>query len=185
MTKKILITGFGPFDKNDVNPSQQWVESLCHKKFVKRDVKGLILPVTFDECFEQFVEVYNQFQPDLVLMTGLAQNRKVLTVERIGINWIDARIPDNNGKRPLSQKITEDGPDGLFSTVDLEHLKTIWPALTLSTSAGEYVCNYLLYKVLYFLKNDARHIPATFFHLPGLDDYQNLFLELDNIVEHL
>ncbi len=185
MKKKILITGFEPFGKNLFNPSGEWVNSLLNKSFRDRIVHGLILPVTFSECFEEFKKIFEEFSPDTIILTGLAENRMNLTVERIGINWIDARIPDNEGMQPLSSKINEHGPDGLFTTIDIEALKKIAPNLLLSSSAGEYVCNYLLYTVLLHLKETSSNSQATFIHLPGLSNYDDVHKELNAIVENI
>ncbi len=185
MEKKILITGFEPFGKSLLNPSGEWVNSLLNKSFGDRVVKGLILPVTFSGCFEEFKKTFAEFSPDAIIFTGLAENRIELTVERIGINWIDARIPDNEGVQPLSTKINEHGPDGLFTTVDIEALKKIAHSLKLSSSAGEYVCNFLLYAALLHLKEIKSKCQATFIHLPGSNDYESIFKELNAIVENI
>ncbi len=188
MQKNILITGFEPFGNNTNNPSGDWVNSLLNKTFNERVVKGLILPVAFSECFEVFKKTFEEFNPDVIILTGFAEKRIALTVERIGINWIDSRIPDNQGVQPLSTKINEQGPDGLFTTIDIETLKKLAPTLQLSSSAGEYVCNYLLYNVLLYLKQMSSPCQATFIHLPGILDsshYQIINQELNAIVEHI
>ncbi|MBC7711818.1 MAG: hypothetical protein H7177_00665 [Rhizobacter sp.] len=188
MKKKFLITGFEPFDRDDTNPSGDWISWMNGKNISDdREVRGAILPVTFNGGFLEFKKIYDEFCPDMVILTGLAKNRKELTVERIGINWVDARIPDNDGVTLVSQKIDESGPDGLFTTIDLEKLtmfaKKSGCDLLLSTSAGEYVCNELLYKVLCYVQN--KKTSATFIHLPGLDNYDGIYLALYTIVNGL
>ena len=183
--KKILITGFEPFASNQVNPSALWVDRIMNKQFSDRIVKSAVLPVTFQESFAHFQNQYDSFGPDIVLLTGLAQNRKSLSVERIGINWMDACIPDNKGFQPRSQKIREQGPDGLFTTVSMEKLCTLCSGLSISTSAGEYVCNYLLYEVLHYINRQGHQCQATFFHLPGVDEYETVYKDLDRVLENI
>lgn len=185
MSKKILITGFEPFDQDLDNPSGDWVSWMKNRpKQAGLEVLGEILPVTFGGAFVSFKKICDDFSPDYIVLTGLAKNRSQLTVERIGINWVDARIPDNDGVQIRAQKIDESGPDGLFTTISVEEIislseKTKCP-VKLSTSAGEYVCNDLLYKVLCYSRD--KKIPATFIHLPGASDYSEIFLALEAII---
>lgn len=182
--KKILITGFEPFDHATKNISAEWVKRQQSRTFSDRLVSGAILPVVFHKCFEAFKEHFERVDPDIIILTGLAQNRQKLSVERIGINWMDARIPDNAGLKPVASKIAADGPDGLFTTLDLKKLQTICPELAISTSAGEYVCNDLLYEVLHFVREKKHRAEVTFFHLPGQMDEEIVFSQLDNILEN-
>ena len=182
--KKILTTGFEPFDHATKNISAEWVKRQLTKTFKDRKVEGVILPVVFHKCFEVFKEQYKQIDPDIVILTGFAQNREKLTVERIGINWMDARIPDNEGQRPIAMKIIPEGADGLFTTLDLRRLQALCPELGISTSAGEYVCNDLLYEVLNFVREKKHRAEVTFFHLPGQMDEHIVFTQLDNILEN-
>lgn len=55
--------------------------------------------------------------------------------------------------------------------------------LTLSTSAGEFVCNELLYKVLWYTKDKKTEV--TFIHIPGLDDYENIHLAFESMINGL
>ena len=182
--KKILITGFEPFDHATKNISAEWVKRQQSKTFSDRLVAGAILPVVFHKCFLAFREHFEQVDPDIIILTGLAQNRQKLSVERIGINWMDARIPDNDGQKPVASKILADGPDGLFTTLDLKRLQKLCPDLVVSTSAGEYVCNDLLYEVLNFVSTKKHRAEVTFFHLPGQMDEEIVFNQLDHILEN-
>ncbi|AUN97541.1 pyroglutamyl-peptidase I [Bacteriovorax stolpii] len=191
MAKKILITGFLPFDQDPTNPSGDWVNWMVAKSMPhqtkERILRGIVLPVTFQGAFPALKKVCDEFCPDIIVMTGLAKNRKELTVERIGINWVDARIPDNDGVQILSSKIDSEGPDGLFTTVPVEKILDLAKAsntpMKLSTSAGEYVCNDLLYKTLCYTLD--KKTSATFIHIPGSDNYDGIYLALESIVNGL
>ncbi len=189
--KKILIAGFEPFDQDKTNPSGDWVNWMIARSMPlrssSRELKGVVLPVTFDGAFATLKKVSDEFCPDIIVMTGLAKNRSVLTIERIGINWVDARIPDNDGVQILSSKIEEGSPDGLFTTIPVERILTLAEEantpMKVSTSAGEYVCNHLLYKTL--LYNHNKKTAATFIHIPGSDNYDGIYLALESIVNGL
>lgn len=188
MIKKILIAGFEPFNMDATNPSGDWVQWMEGRNSpLDRNILGVILPVTFDGGFKSFKKIYDDFCPDIVVLTGLAKNRKELTIERLGINWVDARIPDNDGVTLSSQKIDERGPDGIFTTIDINEVISLankgGAFMKLSTSAGEYVCNDLLYKVLCYTKVSRTFV--TFIHLPGLDNYEETFLALETIINSI
>lgn len=189
--KKILVSGFSPFDQDETNPSGDWVNWIIARSMPlqsgHRELRGVVLPVSFNGAFAALKKVIDEFCPDIIVMTGLAKNRSVLTVERIGINWIDARIPDNDGVQIFSSKIDESGPDGLFTTIPVETItrlaeKTQTP-IKVSTSAGEYVCNDLLYKTLCYTLDKKTSV--TFIHIPGSDNYDGIYLALESIVNEL
>lgn len=188
MLKKILITGFEAFDSDSTNPSAQCLEWLQTRFQSDSQIKFIHLPVSFKNSFLKFKNAFDEFSPDVVILMGLAKNRTDLTVERIGINWVDARIPDNDGVTLVRQKIQEDGPDGIFTRISFDKLidicSEVGVPLKISTSAGEYVCNDLLYKSLLYTEKQKTEL--TFFHLPGrknLEEYQSLFLAIENIVK--
>ncbi len=188
MNKKILISGFDAFDGDIMNPSTELIEWLRIRKInADRVVKSVIFPVVFDDAFNSFKKIVDEFSPDIIILTGYAKNRKTLTVERIGINWVDARIPDNKGTIKKSQKIDEEGPDGLFTTIDIlkliELAKTAGVELKISTSAGEFVCNELLYRALCYTKDKKTEV--TFIHIPGLDHYDDIHKAFESIVNGL
>lgn len=185
--KKILVSGFMPFDQNLHNPSGNWIKwFLVEEKLKVQEglIKGVILPVTFEGAFNELKLHINSFKPDVIILTGFAKNRSELTVERIGINWIDFRLPDNAGVTVKAKKIENLGPDGLFTTIPVELFLNEDFALKISTSAGEYVCNELLYRTLHYLQGTKTQV--TFFHLPGeenfKENYNNIFIRLKNLV---
>ena len=76
--------------------------------------------------------------------------------------------PDNEGNMPSYEPIIPGGPDGLFTTLPIRDIvdrinKTGIPA-SLSYTAGTYVCNDTMYRILYHYKDT--HVKAGFIHLP-------------------
>lgn len=88
----------------------------------------------------------------------------------MGINLRDARIEDNEGNKPIYEIIFEDGQDGLFSTLEVrnivENIKNAGIPAELSYTAGTFVCNDVLYSVLYYIKKNNLDIKAGFIHVP-------------------
>lgn len=166
--KNILITGFEPFDNDAVNPSALLLESLS-KKNSKHTLHFQCLPVTFKESFNLLADKIEEFKPDVLIMTGFAKSRNKISIEKIAINWIDARIPDNNGITISNQLILENSIAGIFSTFPIEEIyKNLGEEFEVSYSAGTFVCNYLYYQSLSHFK-----IPQVFIHLPGNSSLNN------------
>jgi pyroglutamyl-peptidase len=176
--KNILITGFEPFDNDSINPSQEFIKYLKNIS-TKHILHTAILPVSFDNSFTELTSLVESVKPDLILLTGFAKNRQKIGLEKVGINWIDARIPDNNGRKVSAQKIDPNGLDAHFSLLNLNELfEKMSPAdFEISYSAGTYVCNFLYYKSLSKLK-----LPQVFIHLPGPSTDIN-FKIFDSLVE--
>ena len=174
---KILVTGFEPFNQSKVNPS---MEILSRLKAPKRTtlIKE-VLPVEFKRSSERIRELLQIHRPEVVLSLGQAGGRAEISIERVAINIDNVRssngksmLPDNAGEIRIDEPIEIDGAPAYFSTLPIWSLvnainqKNI-PAVV-SNTAGTYVCNHVMYTVLY---EAAKHYPemrAGFIHVPFL-----------------
>ena len=171
---KILITGFEPFGGDAVNPSSEAV-GLLPDQIDGTDIIKKVLPVVFGDAADQLTEMIRETVPDAVICTGLAAGRKGITPELIAVNIRDARIPDNAGRQPEWEKILSDGPDGLFSTLPIREMTKAMSAAgipaEISKSAGTYVCNEVMYRLLSFCRKEYPGMRAGFIHLPSTAEY--------------
>jgi pyroglutamyl-peptidase len=169
--KKLLLTGFRPFLDYPVNPTMRIVEELDGKELGDYIVVGRILSVDFRKSGKELLEHYEDVQPDAVISLGLAGGRYKITPERIAINCSDGD-PDNEGNRPVDERIAEsDGADGYFSTLPIRQMvekliETGYPS-EISNTAGTYLCNNVMYKMLHRIKQDGAEIPSGFIHIPA------------------
>lgn len=164
---RILLTGFEPFGGEKINPSWEMIKSYESKKFI---IKKLQLPVVFRKSSLRIMKEINIFHPEYVLMFGEAGGRNCISLERIGINIINALIPDNDGNKPINEKIIKNNKDGIFSSLPIElinkelNLNNI-PSY-ISNSAGTYVCNNVLFETLNYISENNLNIKAGFIHVP-------------------
>lgn len=172
---KILVTGFEPFGGMEVNPTSSLVNSLQEETLEGYEIHSCTLPVVYDHCVQTLITKINEVNPDAVICCGLAFGRASITLERIGINVKDTAGEglkgDNQGEKPVDEKIIPDGPDGIFSTLPIrtmvnELVKNGIPA-QVSNTAGTYICNNTLYGVLNFISLNKRQIKAGFVHFPA------------------
>ena len=108
-------------------------------------------------------------RPDGVVCFGLAASRTKITPEKVAVNFAHARIPDNDGAQPQNLPLDPRGPAAYFSTLPVldmvEALEAKNIPAELSLSAGSYVCNAVMYRLLAWAT--PRGIPAGFVHVPG------------------
>ena len=82
----------------------------------------------------------------------------------------DARIKDNEGNQPIDIKIFEDGENAYFTTLPIkamvEAIREANLPAAVSNTAGTFVCNHLMYGVLYTLAKKYPHIKGGFTHVP-------------------
>lgn len=170
---KILVTGFEPFGGESTNPSWQAVRGLPDVISGAEIVK-LEVPVVFKRAGLVLTQAAEAQKPDMVLCVGQAGGADALEVERIGINLIDARIADNDGQQPIDVPIHEDGAAAYFATLPVkamvESIRKEGIAANLSYSAGSYVCNTLLYEVLYLAERINPDMKAGFIHVPYIPE---------------
>lgn len=175
---KILISGFEPFDTHKENSSQVIAKMLSEVQIEGVEIYSVILPVTFSTSFEILKNEILQFEPDYVLCLGLAGNRKTIDLEKVAINLIHCGIADNEGVLQKNVSVLPDGPVAYFSALPIEQLEEVetqYP-VTISFSAGAYVCNFLMYRVLHELRNSNK-TKAGFIHLPPLGEDRDKILQ--------
>lgn len=97
----------------------------------------------------------------------------MIRLERFGVNLNDFEIPDNNGAI-RRDPIEPDGPDARRATLPLERIrKTLLEAgipARMSSSAGNFLCNAMLYGALGLLERRGATMPCGFIHLPYMPE---------------
>jgi pyroglutamyl-peptidase len=165
----ILLTGFEPFGGETLNPSWEAVRALDGVRFQDRSVVAACLPVEFEAASHRLRELIAATHPCLVLCVGQAGGRERLSIERVAINVVDARIPDNAGARPIDEPIVVEGPAAYFATLPikamLEALHAARIPAEISQTAGTYVCNAAFYALMHALRDQPR-VRGGFIHIP-------------------
>ena len=173
--KKLLITGFQPFDGESVNPALEVAKGLQGKTINGYEVIAREIPVVRFEALKAVQAAIEELQPNAVITIGQAGGRPDITVERVGINIDDFRIPDNKGNQPIDEPVVTGGPVAYWATLPIKkmvaNVKAQGIPASVSNSAGTYVCNHLLYGLLHYLTTQGKTaIPAGFIHIPYLPE---------------
>lgn len=165
--KKLLITGFEPFGGEEINPSYEAVSRLP-SEINEYSLTKLLIPVVFGEGAERVIKAAEEEQPDVIICVGQAGGRDAITPELVGINLRHGSIPDNNGYMPVDEPVISCGADAYFTTLPVrrlaEKINEAGVRARVSYSAGAYVCNDVLYTLLYHFKNSKTRV--GFIHIP-------------------
>lgn len=166
---KILITGFEPFGGESVNPAYEAVKLLPDMAGDIQIVK-MEIPTVFGEAGKVVETGILQHQPDAVICVGQAGRRADIGVERVAINLAEASIPDNAGNQPMDVKVQEDGDTAYFATIPVKamvkNIKDHGIPASISYTAGTYVCNSVMYDLLYLIDRKYPSIRGGFIHVP-------------------
>ena len=170
---KLLLTAFTPFGGESINPALEAVK-LVKDKISDLDIVKLEVPTVFNKSVKTVIDAMEKEKPDFVLCVGQAGGRAGITPERIAINIDDARIPDNDGNQPIDRTIYPDGQNAYFSNLPVkamvEAIKKAGLTSSLSNSAGTYVCNHLMYGVLYHIDKIYKGMKGGFIHVPYIPE---------------
>ena len=166
---KILVTGFEPFGGEAVNPSWEAVRHLPDTVEGAEVVK-LQIPTVFGRSAEVVREAMLAEDPDVVVCVGQAGGRFAVSPERVAINIDDGRIPDNDGNQPIDTPIRADGEPAYFSSLPVKAMviamKDVGVPAVVSNTAGTYVCNHIMYQVLYLIDHEFPGKRGGFVHVP-------------------
>lgn len=166
---KILVTGFDPFGGEKVNPAYEAVK-LLPDKIEDAEIIKLEIPTVFTRSVSVVEEGIKNHHPDVVLSIGQAGGRSSITVEKVAINLAEARIPDNDGEQPIGRELQKDGETAYFATIPVKaivnNIREHGIPANISYTAGTYVCNSIMYNVLYLTHNKYPNIRAGFIHVP-------------------
>lgn len=166
---KLLLTAFDPFGGSDINPAQEAVK-LVPDQIGDVEVIKLEVPTIFHESIKTVAAAMEKERPDVVLCIGQAGGRYDVTPERVAINVDDARIPDNAGNQPVDVPVFSDGAPAYFSNLPVkamvQGIRESGLPSSVSNTAGTFVCNHLMYGVLYYIDKKYPEMRGGFVHVP-------------------
>lgn len=186
---KVLITGFDPFGGEAINPALEVVK-LLPDNIAGAEVIKLEIPTVFYKSAEVLEKYIDEYKPNAVICVGQAGGRFTVTPERVAINIDDARIKDNEGNQPIDTQIKEDGAPAYFTNLPIKAMvKNMidagFPA-AVSNTAGTFVCNHIMYNVLYLADKKYPGMKGGFIHVPYIPNQviskaNTPFMSLENI----
>jgi pyroglutamyl-peptidase len=168
----ILVTGFEPFGPHAANPSQELAKLLDGRRVGRCAVAGAVLPVHHLEASRHVSALLGELQPTAIVHLGLAEGRARIALERVALNVMAYRLPDNAGYRAEGEPCVPEGPAAYFASLPLPEMLVALTAegipAYVSNTAGTCLCNQTLYRTLHEIATRELTIRAGFVHLPLL-----------------
>ena len=181
----IYLTGYGPFMTIKENPAEK-VSSYIFQNFSKLNTQTT--NILYNQIFEvktdyvdnnisklfDIIKKYENNEEDkdknilhIIISIGVAENRKVNTLEIRGKNYIYDRIVD--------KIIDENKPEYYYSKTPIKYIiKGIQnfnnSECKYSNDAGTYLCNYMYFTTLSKCF-DEKNMCSFFLHIPTLNNY--------------
>ena len=166
--RTVLLTGFEAFDGQAVNASWLAVREVAARWEGPAALHVRCLPVSFRGARQALRTAVAELQPHVVLCVGEAA-RPAVGLERVAVNVIDARIPDNDGSAPVDVPVVAGAPVAFLSRLPLKAALVAAQAtgvpVEVSNTAGTYVCNATFYALMHLLDRSPEVI-GGFVHVP-------------------
>ena len=166
---KVLVTGFDPFGGDKINPAFEAVKLLPEKVAGAEIVKEEV-PTVYGKCGEVLEQAIQKHKPDAVVCVGQAGGRSVMSIEKVAVNLDEARIPDNEKQQPSDQPAIEGGAAAYFFTLPVKamvkNIKEHGIPASISYTAGTFVCNDIMYRLLYMIEHKYPGMRGGFIHVP-------------------
>ncbi len=173
----VLITGFEPFGMDKMNASEVIVQELPERLGEIRIEKS-VLPVVYGKALEGLYEAVIKHVPDVVLCLGQAAGRMDMGLERIAVNINHTDKPDNEGNRPIDERIRKGGPAAYFTNYPVQALLSVLDhvsiPVTLSCFAGTFLCNHVFYGLMDFIHLYRPSMYGGFIHVPLIAEQKEL-----------
>jgi pyroglutamyl-peptidase len=177
-----LLTGFEPFAGDARNPTAEAVHRVAEQWDGPERLVTAVLPTAFDAAPTRLAELVAEHSPDVIIASGLAAGRAWVTPERVAVNLVDARVPDNDGARPVDVPSCPGAPAAYFSGLPVKAIVAALESAGIparpSLSAGAFVCNHVFFRLMHLLaqgdavaRNEdvAAGIRGGFIHVPWAD----------------
>ena len=169
--KKLLITGFDPFDGATINPSWEAIKRLPDQ-IEDWQLTKIQIPTVFGLAAKAVLDAAKELQPNAIVCIGQAGGRDGVTPEMYGVNLCHARIADNAGNQPHACPIMPGAPAMYPATLPVyDMVRAVRVAglpCKLSYSAGRFVCNDVLYTLLHYYRGTPTMV--GFIHVPYLPE---------------
>ena len=171
---RILVTGFGPFPGVPFNASSVLVEQLAEaepRSVPRATILAAILPTDWRLAAETSRRAVRAFDPDVILHFGVSRRCAGFEVETQARNHA-APFLDQAGLEPPGRTLRRGAPPMLKATLPaamlVQRLRLAGLPAVVSSDAGRYLCNAVLYETL-VQSRDRKPAPLVgFIHIPAL-----------------
>ena len=168
--KTVIVAGYGAWAKADNNPASETARRVAAQDWGHHDVVHLEVPVRTKGLMTFLTDAIEKYAPHHWLGFGIAPGACGIRLEALGTNWRCFDVPDNDGLTLAHAATVQGGPAAYDATVPNGRIVTACrgqgiPA-AISYSAGNHLCNQMLYTTRHLVETGAAQMTCGFMHLP-------------------
>ena len=171
--RPLLLCGFGAFPEVPDNPTERVIERLDRSGWTPQGgaLSTHVAPVSWSRAYDSLVGAARQASACAVLLTGVAVKATRFRVELRAQNRANGKRPDVDGRTHSGARITRFGPSVARATAPaaglLRALRDEGLEAETSSDAGDYLCNYALYRLLTEAFDHPSAPQVGFLHVPA------------------
>lgn len=168
--KTVIVAGYGAWAKADKNPASETAKIVAQQEWGPHRVIHLEVPVRTNALTEFLRDAIKTYAPDCWLGFGIAPGACGIRMEALGTNWRSFDVPDNDGLALAHEATIADGPAAYNATVPNREIVKACRAqgipAAISYSAGNHLCNQMLYTTRHLVETGEAQMTCGFMHLP-------------------
>lgn len=171
---RILVTGFGPFPGVPFNASSPLVDHLAEtqtRSVPRATIFSATLPTDWRLAALESRRLVERFDPDVILHFGVSRRCRGFEVETQARNLVSLFL-DHAGRAPLGRTVRRGAPPMLKANMPaalfVQRLRLAGLPAVLSSDAGRYLCNAVLYETLLSIRHRKPAPLVGFIHIPAL-----------------
>ncbi|KAI9783537.1 MAG: hypothetical protein M1839_003707 [Geoglossum umbratile] len=196
----VLVTGFGPFDGVEENPSFSVIVTLPTEihlpdgRSIRLYIHRTPVPVAYDHVLKLVPTLYRQYPAmDYFVHVGVNAEAEDYQIEKRARKGDYVRKDvTGRGFEGSDSEFWRSLPQELSTAVDVDRLiKTAFsgegtPKVSASEDAGLFLCEFIYYNSLLAAKNlrdeGGRNVSGVFVHVPGGDGPDDIRIGRDVLV---
>ena len=168
--KTVVVAGYGAWAKADNNPASQVAQAVGQRSWGLHRVIHLEIPVRTTALTDILKQAIDAHRPDYWLGVGIAPGACGIRMEALGTNWRSFDVADNDGLRLEHEATVPGGPAAYDATLPNQQIVAACRAqgipAALSYSAGNHLCNQMLYTTRHLVDQSTAQMGCGFMHLP-------------------
>jgi pyroglutamyl-peptidase len=115
ISNKILFTGFEPFGKWKVNPTEVAVKHLDGFAYNDFTIIGRVIPLHYNEISNHLKELVNKLKPSAIVLSVQAGGSSI-RLDKRAKNYVNTKTPYNCGTNIEDEKLIANGPDEYYTS---------------------------------------------------------------------
>jgi pyrrolidone-carboxylate peptidase len=190
--RRLLICGFQPAEGAEADATERAMAQLADANWEPAGVTAtyFFAPRIWDTATEAIADMMRASRAGAVLLVATARRSPDFAIEMRAQNRVSITKPDSTGRLRPSGRIASVGPAVARATAPVaDMLHGLWDAglkAHASSEAGDYICNFVLYRLLTEVASDSGAPPVGCLRAPGFGiEGQPLNAEDPQLIDHI